>query len=247
MTKKLNSIVAIAGNFKFSLCFTCKYRVICNDNLADYWRVPTGHFTSNFGTISNYSSRLVFAFECFEHCSISHFSTSPNIHVFFLKYTKLTHVIKILLTVEVDTLHRAELDQQVFRIDGSGRMSTPNHKFLRRYLPVQTTPPRLTINNDLRHLAMLPHSPLKQTNSNPAQEELPPQPSPAKPLTGLTPAAMTPDHTSPKPCIPQLPPSNLTPSPVSDLERAIAGLAQSAQKCPLQIRCLGHFGALQIL
>ena len=108
-----------------------------------------------------------------------------------------------------------QFDQYVIRIDGSGRMTTHNRKFLRQYLPVQTTPPRLTIDDDLRHLAMLPHRPLKQTNSNPAQAELPPQPSPAKPLTGPTPAVMTPDHTSPspKPCVPQLPPSNQTPSP----------------------------------
>ena len=33
---------------------------------------------------------------------------------------------------------------------------------------------------------------------------------------------------------------------VSDLERAIAGLAQFEQKCPPQIRCLGHFGALSL-
>ena len=30
---------------------------------------------------------------------------------------------------------------------------------------------------------------------------------------------------------------------MSDLERTIAGLAQFEQKCPPQIRCLGHFGA----
>ena len=35
--------------------------------------------------------------------------------------------------------------------------------------------------------------------------------------------------------------------PVSDLERAIAGLARFEQKCPLQNRLLGHFGALQKL
>ena len=31
---------------------------------------------------------------------------------------------------------------------------------------------------------------------------------------------------------------------VSDLECAIAGLVQFEQKCPPQIRCLGHFGSL---
>ena len=91
----------------------------------------------------------------------------------------------------------ANFDQYAIRIDGSGRMTTCNRKFLRKYLPVQTTPLHLTIDDDLRHLAMLPHRQLKPTAPTPAQAEMSPQPSPAKPLTGQTPAATTPDHHSP--------------------------------------------------
>lgn len=34
-----------------------------------------------------------------------------------------------------------QFDQYIICIDGSGRMTTRNSKFLRKYLPVQTTPP----------------------------------------------------------------------------------------------------------
>ena len=54
-----------------------------------------------------------------------------------------------------------KFDQYIIRTDGSGKMTTCSRKFLRKYLPVQTTPPRLTINNDLRHLAMLPPRPIQ--------------------------------------------------------------------------------------
>lgn len=108
-----------------------------------------------------------------------------------------------------------QFDQYVIRIDGSGRMTTRNRKFLRKYLPVRTTPPHLTIDDDLRHLAMLPHRPPKPIAPTPAQAGMPPQPSPAQPLTGPTPAAVTPDHhsPSPKPNAPQIQLSNQTPSP----------------------------------
>ena len=34
-----------------------------------------------------------------------------------------------------------QFDQYVIRIDGSSRMTTRNHKLMRKYLPVQTMPP----------------------------------------------------------------------------------------------------------
>ena len=107
-----------------------------------------------------------------------------------------------------------QFDQYVIRIDGSGRMTTRNRKFLRKYFPVQTTPPHLTIDDDLRHLAMLPHRQPKPTASTPAPAEMSPQPSPAKPLPEPTPAAMTPDHHSPglKPNAPLLPLSHQSPT-----------------------------------
>ena len=106
-----------------------------------------------------------------------------------------------------------QFDQYVIRIDGSGRMTTRNRKFLRKYFPVQTTPPHLTIDDDLRHLAMLSHRQPEPPVSTPAPAEMSPQPSPAKPLPEPTPAAMTPDHHSPglKPIAPLLPLSHQPP------------------------------------
>lgn len=42
-----------------------------------------------------------------------------------------------------------QFDQYVIRVDGSGRVTLRNRKFLRRYIPVKPTPPRMTIDNDL--------------------------------------------------------------------------------------------------
>ena len=45
-----------------------------------------------------------------------------------------------------------QFDQYVIRVDGSGRATTRNRKFLRKFVPVQPTPPRRTIYEDLRHM-----------------------------------------------------------------------------------------------
>ena len=135
---------------------------------------------------------------------------------------EVMEAIKKLAVQEVNTmvarvqLHNIRQDRdEMIRIDGFGRMTTRNRKSLRKYLPVQTTPPRLTIDDDLRHLAMLPPRPITQAKSSPAPRpvELPPQPSPAKPQGYPPPAALAPDHTgsSPKRCAPQQPPTYKTP------------------------------------
>ena len=45
-----------------------------------------------------------------------------------------------------------QFDQYVVRVDGSGRVTIRNRRFLRKYIPVYPQPPRHTINDDL-HLA----------------------------------------------------------------------------------------------
>jgi len=55
-----------------------------------------------------------------------------------------------------------QFDQYVVRVDGSGRMSTRNRKFLKKYIPVQTKPPRHAIDDDLRHLTLSLPRPNKQ-------------------------------------------------------------------------------------
>lgn len=54
-------------------------------------------------------------------------------------------------------------DQYVIRMDGSGRVTLRNRRFLRRYVPVQTPLPRLSIAHDLD---LRPHSPPVTTPSS---------------------------------------------------------------------------------
>ena len=46
-----------------------------------------------------------------------------------------------------------QFDQYAIRIDGSGRITLRNRKFLRKYVPVQRLPPRYRITDDLKFLA----------------------------------------------------------------------------------------------
>ena len=47
----------------------------------------------------------------------------------------------------------------VVRVDGSGRITLCNRKFLRRYVPVQAPQPGCTIHDDFRQLTKLPAKP----------------------------------------------------------------------------------------
>ena len=42
-----------------------------------------------------------------------------------------------------------QFDQYAIRVDGSGRVTLRNRKFLRRFIPMNPSPPKLTIDNDL--------------------------------------------------------------------------------------------------
>ena len=100
-----------------------------------------------------------------------------------------------------------QFDQYVIRVDGSGRMTTRNRKFLRKYIPVQSTPPRRTLDEDLRHLATLPPRPTTPTSSSPSLLELQP-PSSEQPQGHPPHAVIVPEHTSPSQqrCAPSPPP-----------------------------------------
>ena len=80
-----------------------------------------------------------------------------------------------------------QFDQYVVRVDGSGRMTLRNRKFLRKYVPVIPRPPRHTIDEDLlrRNLAMGPHMPAHTTsggNVTPTDNTVPTTPT-TPPLT----------------------------------------------------------------
>ena len=73
-----------------------------------------------------------------------------------------------------------QFDQYVVRVDGSGRVTLRNRKFLRKYLPVQQQQPRRAIAEDLQHVPKPPSKPI--TTSNPTPHTAPtraPSPLPA--------------------------------------------------------------------
>ena len=52
-----------------------------------------------------------------------------------------------------------QFDQYLVCVDGSGRITLCNRKFLRRYVPVQEPQPRGTIHDDFRQITKLPAKP----------------------------------------------------------------------------------------
>ena len=99
-----------------------------------------------------------------------------------------------------------QFDQYVIKVDGSGRITIRNRKFLRQYLLVVMTPARHTIDDDLRSLpkTSTPNPSNTQTDSD---INLPPPP--AKLDTQGTPPPPDHDETTP----PQIIPENTQPTP----------------------------------
>ena len=67
-------------------------------------------------------------------------------------------------------------DQYVVKVDGSGRMTTRNRKFLRKYLPVVPTKPSITINTDIEYKRILENpgiTPLPFKKNDPPAPVLP--------------------------------------------------------------------------
>ena len=65
-----------------------------------------------------------------------------------------------------------QYDQYVIRMDGSGRVTVRNRKFLRQYIPVHSPPPRRTIMDDLPYAA------------RPPRKNITKSPPPPKPVIG---------------------------------------------------------------
>ena len=88
-----------------------------------------------------------------------------------------------------------QFDQYVVRVDGSGRITTRNRKFLRKYIPIQRQTPRYTISEDLQ----------LTTRSRPTtQSKLPPQPqtkeTTTQPIPNSSKTWVEPDPPSNTPC-----------------------------------------------
>ena len=131
-----------------------------------------------------------------------------------------------------------QFDQYVVRVDGSGRMTVRNRKYLRKYDPVQRQPPRRSILNDLIYRPDTQHTtpPLSEPSPTPNQSSYPvgtdDTPTPTTPGSMISPAP-SPLSSPPSPPPTQPSPSSMQPSiPMSDLTPA---------KIPLALRRLQDF------
>ena len=97
-----------------------------------------------------------------------------------------------------------QFDQYVVRVDGSGRLTTRNRKFLRKYSPVYQPPPVRTIDEDSVHLQPLENeasdkgkgtiqATAPRSQSSPHSTPAPTVSIPA--ITRLPPRIITPEHT----------------------------------------------------
>ena len=95
-----------------------------------------------------------------------------------------------------------QFDQYRVRVDGSGRITLRNRKFLRKYIPVHPPPPRRSIALDLPLLSKTP-----QFRGSPTPKMTPPPPV-ADPTSTFQP-------TNQPPAIPTTPPPTTSPTPNS--------------------------------
>ena len=99
-------------------------------------------------------------------------------------------------------------DQYVIRVDGSGRVTLRNRKFLRKYIPVQPSRPRLGIMGDLRGHTPRPHNTSEYLHKHVHIA----QPTPSNmAATPPTPDVCQPCDSPPRPPIPQGTPTPQTP------------------------------------
>ena len=119
-----------------------------------------------------------------------------------------------------------QFDQYALKVDGSGRVTLRNRKFLRKYVPVVAPEPRRTIFDDLHYRPPQPADPATQPQQEQARPSTPavvvPQPStpavehppPPQPTVSTAPhQEASPSHPSPPTSPRQGPPDPLPVSP----------------------------------
>lgn len=87
-----------------------------------------------------------------------------------------------------------QFDQYQVQVDGTGRITLHNRKFLRNYIPVQAHTPRRTINDDLPFLTTQQTLPHKETHSQKTVPQL--EIDQATPLNQQLPTPKTPITTT---------------------------------------------------
>jgi len=103
-----------------------------------------------------------------------------------------------------------QFDQYAVKVDGSGRITIRNRKFLRKYIPIQAPKPKHTLDIDLKHLG---HIDIPDTTSISA-----PSPAPhvsPKDDTTTSYGPVTPTLTMPSPTMPSPMPSPTMPTPAT--------------------------------
>jgi len=77
-----------------------------------------------------------------------------------------------------------QFDQYMIKIDGSGRVTLRNRKFLRKYTPVKVRPPIRTIHDDIIHRSITPTPSSQDTGHGPpSRVDMPPVESPLPQLS----------------------------------------------------------------
>lgn len=127
-----------------------------------------------------------------------------------------------------------QFDQYLVRVDGSGRLTLRNRKFLRRYVPVQAVPPCRQLCDDTQHLKRPSPSttPIKPRNPSPPKyTETPP--------TGQTNS----NHAQPT----DAPPSVTSPTEPPMLPEQPVSPQPAPKKVPLALRRLADFNKKGLL
>ena len=109
-----------------------------------------------------------------------------------------------------------QYDQYIIRIDGSGRLTLRNRKFLRKYIPVHHPEPRRSIIDDMARFTPRPFTiPLEERRDKPLRHKVTTETNrdqPYVPATCPTPAS-SPHPTAPAAKIPMEPP--VAPAPAT--------------------------------
>lgn len=148
-----------------------------------------------------------------------------------------------------------QFDQYVVRVDGSGRVTLRNRKFLRKYLPVVPRAPLLMLPEPATPATSIPAAPLVRTTPLSVPETAPHSPQPVFPFIGTKPRSpyeddtatprrtpATPMATSPTPmATPPTPRATSTALPHTPTQGTTQ--QQPSSRPPLALRALMPFNA----
>ena len=108
-------------------------------------------------------------------------------------------------------------DQYVVRIDGSGRVTLRNRKFLRKYVPVYPQRPRISIEDDMKNGTFRPYqAPESPTKSIPIEQVLQLSPAPSPTIHVPPESPMSPVNSNLRTTMAHTPPATILEPPTLD-------------------------------